>query len=244
MEMKRLRELIDSEFAEQREAAGLLAWIPPLERSAERKQRVWHGLLSKPSRQVRWLRPMLIVPAVCVATAAGASMTELGPEVAVLKQWVGLTDTDDAARANSTTEAASEILSKTPRNSEAPAPAEVNEVERVPAVSAKQRMSPKQSVRPPARAQKAVSDPEAVMMLQAMRARKSGDAVRAEQLASEYRKKYPRGALGEEALVLAFEAAASRKSGDAEKLARQYLVQFPDGRFRDRAHRVIAGANP
>ena len=76
-------------------------------------------------------------------------------------------------------------------------------------------------------------------MVEAMRARRGGDGQRAERLAAEYRRKYPAGALGEEALVLVFEAAAGRRSPDAPALARQYLAQFPKGRFRERVLRVL-----
>jgi hypothetical protein len=199
-------------------------------------------MLSKPGGQLRWLRPLLIVPAICVATAAGASMTELVPESMSFRQWVGLSDSESSPeetqirnRVGKTT-SANDIVTD-------PGPPQVNEAAPEPEMAVEEPANRKQSARVGAlRTQKTATDPEALLMLEAMRARNSGDSLRAEQLASVYRKKYPRGALGEEALVLAFEAAASRQGADAEKLARQYLRQFPDGRFRDRAHRVIAGS--
>ncbi len=71
--------------------------------------------------------------------------------------------------------------------------------------------------------------------------RRDRDPVRAGALVNKYLADYPRGALREEALVLAIEAADAR--GDhlvGRRWARVYEAEYPRGRFRQFAH----GHNP
>jgi hypothetical protein len=84
------------------------------------------------------------------------------------------------------------------------------------------------------------SGPGATLMMEALQARRAGDTARAQELTAEYQKKYPNGALKEEALAIAFESAASRKDPSAGKLAQKYLAAFPKGRFRAQAEQVLA----
>ena len=78
------------------------------------------------------------------------------------------------------------------------------------------------------------------MMMEALQARRAGDTARAQELTAEYQKKYPNGALKEEALAIAFESAAARKDASAPRLAQKYLAAFPHGRFRAQAEQVLA----
>ena len=84
------------------------------------------------------------------------------------------------------------------------------------------------------------SGPGASLMMEALQARRAGDTARAQELTAEYQKKYPNGALKEEALAIALEAAAARKDPSASKLAQKYLQSFPHGRFRAQAEQVLA----
>jgi len=62
--------------------------------------------------------------------------------------------------------------------------------------------------------------------------RREHDAVRAGGLLSRYLAAHPRGALREEALVLAIEAADARgDAAGAQQLAQTYQAEFPTGRF-------------
>jgi len=81
--------------------------------------------------------------------------------------------------------------------------------------------------------------PGAALMVEAVQARRTGDYGRVRELASEYRSKYPDGALQEEALALSIEAAAARADGDASRLASLYLQRYPKGRFREQALRAL-----
>jgi hypothetical protein len=78
--------------------------------------------------------------------------------------------------------------------------------------------------------------------------RRDHDPVRAGAMLDRYLAAHPRGALREEALVLATEAADAR--GDhqlAQRLARSYQADYPEGRFRQfaRSHtQSNSGASP
>lgn len=74
-------------------------------------------------------------------------------------------------------------------------------------------------------------DPSQV--LEAIRAlRKRGDAAHAQVLLDKYLAAHPGGALTEDALALAIEAASARHDPRAADYARRYLARFPNGRFR------------
>jgi len=49
------------------------------------------------------------------------------------------------------------------------------------------------------------------------------------------------GPLAEEALALRIEASVARGDGRQGKLAAAYLAQYPNGRYRELAKRVLAG---
>ena len=70
--------------------------------------------------------------------------------------------------------------------------------------------------------------------------RREHDPVRAGTLLTRYLAAHPHGALREEALVLAIEAADARNdAAGAHQLARTYQAEFPAGRFLTfaRSHR-------
>jgi hypothetical protein len=88
---------------------------------------------------------------------------------------------------------------------------------------------------------RAGEDPSQVA--EAVRAlRKQGDPARAQALLERYLRENPRGALAEDALALAIEAAAARKDPRAADYARRYLARYPGGRFRSLAERTLGEA--
>ncbi len=98
---------------------------------------------------------------------------------------------------------------------------------------------------PAPRAPVATASSEAALVQGAVAAlRRDRDPDKATRLLDEYRKRNPGGALSEEALALAMEAALARKDPRAVKLARQYLANYPNGRFRQMAMRALRPAEP
>jgi hypothetical protein len=85
---------------------------------------------------------------------------------------------------------------------------------------------------------------ESVLMVQAVRAlRRDGDPARAEALAEEALRRYPKGTQVEEAMALSMEAAsAAGDQASARRAAARYLDRYPRGRFADRARRLVAGS--
>lgn len=95
----------------------------------------------------------------------------------------------------------------------------------------------------PAHARKApLSATEASnLVVTAMRAlRQERQPQRAAALLDEYLRRYPSGALAEEALALSVEAATQRGDARAADLAERYLARYPSGRFRRAAERARA----
>lgn len=87
-------------------------------------------------------------------------------------------------------------------------------------------------------AKQAGEDPTRVA--EALRAlRKQDDPTRAQALLRDYMKQNPRGALSEEALALTIEAAHARRDPKAKRHARRYLAEYPKGRHRALARRVL-----
>jgi hypothetical protein len=82
-------------------------------------------------------------------------------------------------------------------------------------------------------------------LLEAIRTLRSNhDPVRAGAMLAKYLKAYPHSPLSEDALALSIEAALARHStASSAELARRYLAQFPNGRYRLFASRA-AQPNP
>jgi hypothetical protein len=82
-------------------------------------------------------------------------------------------------------------------------------------------------------------DPSLVVSaIQALR--QDQDPARAGRLLAAYLRTQPHGALAEEAVALSIEAADARHSSAAAAFAQRYLKDYPHGRFRSTAERVLA----
>jgi hypothetical protein len=88
-----------------------------------------------------------------------------------------------------------------------------------------------------------VIDDEPTLVATAMRAlRRDHDPVGAGRLLDDYLRRWPNGALIEEALALALEAANARGDARARAFATTYLQRFPSGRFGEAARRTLTSA--
>jgi hypothetical protein len=94
---------------------------------------------------------------------------------------------------------------------------------------------------PPAHHPRVVRSEDPSLVVSAIQAlRQDHDPQRAGRLLGAYLRTYPHGALAEEAVALSIEAADARHSPSATTFAQRYLNEYPNGRFRPAAERVLA----
>jgi hypothetical protein len=105
-------------------------------------------------------------------------------------------------------------------------------------------VAPRVEPRAPKHVAMPVIDDEPTLVATAMRAlRRDHDPVGAGQLLDDYLRRWPNGALIEEALALALEAANARGDARARTFATTYLQRFPAGRFGEAARRTLTSAS-
>ena len=131
-----------------------------------------------------------------------------------------------------------------------PAPAAVRHVARraeLPAIAeleAPAEAAPSPEIAAPApavRHARPVKSEDPSLVVSAIQAlRQDRDPERAGRLLAAYLRTHPRGALAEEAAALSIEAADARHSPAAATFADRYLKEYPQGRFRTTAERVLA----
>jgi hypothetical protein len=258
----RLRDRLDDADPVLARAAELVASIPSIARSEARKERVRKAVLGTGSRRT-W-GPLLLRPGVAIAVllVAGAVAAATIGRIAVLRTYHQLI----GKAASPTIEGRAAVAPKlpVPAKSEAsvepaaipgvvPAPVAPSAPVAAPAGSAgdavrtskaptEAPLSSQPDLAPGGSAQGARAAPtqEAIQIMTAVRAlRQEHDPARAGALLDDYLRRYPRGALAEEALGLAIEAASARGDARAAALARSYLEHYPRGRFL-RAARAAA----
>jgi hypothetical protein len=225
--------------------AALLSRVPPLEVSIDRRRRV-RLALQAPRRSARIFSPVLVAGILLVAaTGASATVTRIWK---ISHAWHAA----DRSFIESSPRPSKPAMLE-PKAPPAPgvletAPVSVPEPKlETASVAPRASMLPHRSAAPHAPAATQASDPTsgpgAALMVEAMQARKAGDASRASALLTEYQHKYPQGAFQEEALALSIESAATRRSDSAAGLAAEYLRRYPNGRFRALAQRVLKGTH-
>jgi hypothetical protein len=234
--MNRLRDVVEREGGLRgdplfREGVELLRKTPPTPAMPDAQARVWRALRRAPASPSRrrgfqgWMMKLAVAGAVAlVAGTAGA---------VIAHRWT-LPRLGGAAPPAAPKSAAPRAPSG-PRAEGAAAVAPVASIDDAAAQS--------QAVKPPVRSapRKAARGPlsaaavarERTEVLDALIAlRREHDAVRAGALLGRYLAVHPQGALREEALVLAIEAADARGDRAAgAQLARAYQQEFPEGRF-------------
>jgi hypothetical protein len=229
--MKRLRDMEGDEPLFRR-GVEVLQGTPPTAETPDVKQRVWHAIQRAPvttPRRLPILIPKLALVAivVCGAGTAGA---------VIAHRWQrGTAPARDSAASSSpprSTRPPPRPEKASPRPAVADtAAAAADTVEASPRPPPPVRSVPKKLASlPPSAASVARERTEVLDALVALR--REHDPVRAGTLLARYLSAHPRGALREEALVLAIEAADARgdKTGGAQ-LAHAYQAEFPAGRF-------------
>jgi hypothetical protein len=254
----RLRDRLDDADPVLARAAELVASIPSIARSEARKERVRKAVLGTGSRRT-W-GPVLLRPSVAIAVllVAGAVAAATIGRIAVLRTYHQL-----IGKAASPTIGRQSVVAPklpVPAKSEAsvepaaipgvvPAPVapsapagSAGDAVRTSKAPTEAPLSSQPDLAPGGSAQGARAAPtqEAIQIMTAVRAlRQDHDPARAGALLDDYLRRYPRGALAEEALGLAIEAASARGDARAAALARSYLERYPRGRFL-RAARAAA----
>ena len=191
-------------------AAALSSWPPP-DASPERRARVLAKVLERgrPGRLVLGLfRPAVALIAVLSLGMATAAAT-VGPRLQ--RRWFPdppVVEIDEP------------IIIQPPVQ-----PTPSHRLDAVPVAEREPELQPSR-----ARTARAESPARVVAAVRALRVQHQ--PLRAERLALDYLRVYPRGALAEEALAVAIEAAALSHDSRAAGLAERYFRQYPNGRFR------------
>jgi hypothetical protein len=231
--MRPLREQLEDSDLTVRAGAALLAKVSPFELSPIQRRRIRARIdaASAEPRGMRWLRPAFALPVLLVVGVAGASIGHNWYRQANTQRLIEEQQKSAPAKAPSAPRA------MTP----APAPApQAADGEELPSIVDPEDLRLDNPARAQAPRTGNQSGPGAALLMEALQARRAGDTVRAQQLTAEYNKKYPNGALREEALAISFESAAAHNDASAKRLAQKYLTTFPHGRFRKQAEQVIA----
>jgi hypothetical protein len=221
--MKRLRDTHSDEPLFRR-GVEVIEKTPPTPEIPDVKQRVWRSInqpgAAAPRPRILLLNLAMVAIVALIAGTAGA---------VIAHRWMVSRRDGVAPPARSMVPA--------PRADKAdpspPVALAADTVEEIPSPSPKSpvRSTPKKvASAAPSAASVARERTEVLDALVALR--REHDPVRASTLLARYLSAHPHGALREEALVLAIEAADARGDRAAgEQLARAYQAEFPEGRF-------------
>jgi hypothetical protein len=238
--LRREARISDPDLAE---GARLLSFAQPASKSEARKRRVWNALHSGSPSRFGFKLTALHVAFASVLFAAVSSAAVGGYYVQHRETTVSLSHIAGPAAAVAPARArAAHAKPATPAPVTAAVPAAADAVAANDSPATAQRPAPARRLETSAR--HLAPDTDAELLVEAMRARSSGDAKRVSELTERYRAKHPQGALQEEALILAIESAATRHAASTSALAREYLARFPSGRFAQQARRAAADSAP
>ncbi|HSS37240.1 MAG TPA: hypothetical protein VLT58_00580 [Polyangia bacterium] len=209
----------------------ILRKVEPAPRSPEMKMRVWAALqTSDATKPAPRLSASLLGPLNKLALGAGILAFAATAAGAIGGRWIA--KRVEALRAPSTPAVAHERPRVVRRLAEATTPAAAEPA--TPIVPPVATRSPARQVETPRLRREAPSPArERTQVLDALIAlRRDHDPERAQALLDPYLQRSRQGALREEALVLAIEAADARSDrARAARLARVYQDEYPGGRF-------------
>jgi hypothetical protein len=226
--MNRLRDMQGDEPLFQ-SGVKLLRRTPPAPQAADLKLRVWRSLQRAPARAPRrfGILMMKLAAVAIVGLAAGTAGAVIAhrwivPKVDAVALSAG------ASRPPPSSLSVPRAEKTIPIETVAPA---ADTADGVRSPKPPTRSAPRRLASPPPSA--AAVARERTEVLDALIAlRREHDPVRAGMLLARYLSAHPRGAMREEALVLAIEAADARGDRAAgEQLAQAYQGEFPAGRF-------------
>jgi len=204
----------------------LLQQTPPAAPDGDVKDRVWRSLQHAPAPAPRGLRILMLKVAMVAIVALGAGTAG----AVITRRWIVPAVSGGAPAAGPARPPARQAKAQPVAPAEPVAIADETAAE-IPHPKAPARSAPRKPASPaPSAAAVARERTEVLDALVALR--REHDPVRAGTLLTRYLTAHPRGALREEALVLAMEAADAR--GDrpgAAQLAQTYQTEFPGGRF-------------
>jgi hypothetical protein len=225
--MKRLRDM-DSDEPLFRRGVEVLRETPPTPEIADVKQRVWSAInAGGPATAAR--RPRMLILNVAMAAIVALVAGTAGAVIA--RRWI--VPARDAVAPAPSPSPLPAPAARADRASPIPPPValSVDIVEVSPRPKPPARSAPKK-VASPAPSATSVARERTEVLDALVALRRERDPVRAGTLLARYLSAHPRGALREEALVLAIEAADARGDRAAgERLALAYLAEFPAGRF-------------
>jgi hypothetical protein len=230
--MNRLRDM-DTDEPAFRRGVEVLRETPPTPQAPDMKQRVWRSIRRASATPApRGFRTLAVRLAMVVSVCLGAGTAG----AVITRRWI--------------VPALDEVPSATPPST--PLPARADKTAPVPAPVATaaaaatateavderriskspSRSAPKKAAAVPLPSAAAVARERTEVLDALVALRREHDPVRAGALLTRYLAAHPHGALREEALVLAIEAAdARRDTATAQQLAQTYQTEFPAGRF-------------
>lgn len=232
--MERLREQRDASDPIAVEAAKLLAELAPGEEDPARKERVRRSLAARLGQKPRRARAWVLAPA--------AGLIALG---AMAAEYISSPPPVEAPRVESSDQNAPaiELPAEPPPSTEPDPPVETAVVKaKAKQKHIKRATVPETGQSSTAPTENEARDDETLLLVEAVRAlRREHRPEAASALLEEYLRRHPDGALREEGLALAFEAAAAAKNQErALVLAREYIERYPAGQFRARAEAIVS----